>query len=160
MTTHHCMEMLSTVFRRLRRSRRGNVAIEFGFMVPIFILLTLAAVELGRLGSEWMRLEHAADAGTQYGIYDQGNAGDIPGMISAARSDADDTTNQLGISARRYCRCPESTTDEPCSTTCADGKFSPMYVEVSVSRDLAAMIPLMGLPLSYPIAVTHTSRVR
>ena len=160
MTTHHCMEMLSTVFRRLRRSRRGNVAIEFGFMVPIFILLTLAAVELGRLGSEWMRLEHAADAGTQYGIYDQGNAGDIPGMIKAARSDADDTTNQLTIGARRYCRCPGSGTEVSCSTTCPDGKFSPMYVEVSVSSNLAAMIPLMGLPLSYPISVKHTSRVR
>lgn len=160
MTAHHLVETVSIVFRRLHRNRQGNVAIEFALMIPIFILLTLAAVELGSLGVQWMRMEHAADAGTQYGIYDQGNAGDKAGMINAARMDADDTTNTLDIDANHYCQCPESTTPDSCSTTCADGKFAPMYVWTSVAGNLTAIIPLAGLPLSYPISVKHTSRVR
>jgi hypothetical protein len=124
------------------------------------ILLTLAAVELGRLGSEWTRLKHAAHAATQYGIQDQANAANIPGMIAAARADADDTANELAIDARRYCLCPGAVTEAACSETCPDGKFSPMYVEVSVSRDLAAVIPYASLPISYPIAVQDTNRVR
>ena len=93
-------------FRSLLGSRRGNVAIEFAFIAPILILLTLAAVKLGRLGSEWTRVKHAANAGTQFGVQDQANAANAQGMIDAARLDADDTTNELAITARRYCRCP------------------------------------------------------
>ena len=151
---------LLALLGRLCGSRRGNVAIEFGFLVPILVLLTLAAVELGRLGSEYTRVKHAAHAGTQYGTKDQSNAANVPGIIQAARSDAEDTAKELTIAARRYCRCPTASSEVACSTTCSDGKFSPMFVEVSVSRDLTPIIPYAGLPLSYPISVQNTGRVR
>ena len=160
MTPSHRMEAPAGFFRNLRLNTRGNVTTEFAILVPVLILLTLAAIELGRLGSEWTRLKHAAYAATQYGMQDQANAANIPGMIAAARADADDTENELTIDARRYCLCPGSAAEVNCSATCADGKFSPMYVEVSVSRDLAAVIPYLSLPLSYPIAVEDTNRVR
>ena len=148
------------MMRRVICCERGNVVTEFAFLAPVLILLTLAAVELGRLGNEWTRLKHAAYAATQYGIQDQANAANTAGMIAAARADADDTGNQLSVSARRFCLCPESSTEVACSAVCADGKFSPMYVEVTVSRELAAIVPYAGLPDSYPIAVQDTNRVR
>ena len=160
MTPSRPMEAPVGFSRNLCLNARGNVTTEFAFLVPILILLTLAAIELGRLGSEWTRLKHAAHAATQYGIQDQANAANIPGMIAAARADADDTGSELTVDARRYCLCPESASEVDCSATCADGKFSPMYVEVSVSRDLAAVIPYLSLPSSYPIAVQDTNRVR
>lgn len=159
MTPSHPLD--APVFARtLCRNARGNVTTEFAFLVPILILLTLAAIELGRLGTEWTRMKHAAQAATQYGMQDQANAANVPGMIAAARADADDTGNELTIDARRYCLCPESAAEVDCSAACADGKFSPMFVEVSVSRDLDAVLPYMSLPLSYPIAVQDTNRVR
>ena len=149
-----------TVRALLGMDRRGNVAIEFGFMVPVFILLTLGAVELGRLGTEWSRLTHAAYAGVQFGIKDQANAANIPGMVQAARDDADDAPNELAITARRYCQCPEAAVEVACSATCVDDKFTPMFVEVTATRDLAAIIPYADLPVSYPISVQRTARVR
>lgn len=160
MAQSHLTEASAGRSQSVWRNNRGNVATEFAFLVPVLILLTLAAVELGRLGSEWTRLKHAAHAATQYGIQDQANAANVPGMIAAARADADDTTNELAIGARRYCLCSGAATEVACSETCPDGKFTPMYVEVSVSRDLAAVIPYAGLPISYPIAVQDTNRVR
>lgn len=151
---------LKSVRSLVCRDRRGNVAIEFGFMVPVFILLTLGAVELGRLGTEWSRLTHAAYSGVQYGIKDQANAANIPGMVQAARDDADDATNELSITARRYCQCPEAAVEVACSATCVDDKFTPMFVEVTATRDLAAIIPYADLPVSYPISVERTGRVR
>jgi hypothetical protein len=144
----------------LRSAVRGNVAIEFGFIAPILILLTLGAVELGRLGTEWTRVKHAANAGTQFGIQDQSNAANTQGMIDAARLDADDTANELSITARRYCRCPGAASEGLCSEKCADDSFSPMYVEVNVSRNLAALIPYIELPKSYAISAQNTDRVR
>ena len=142
------------------RSRRGNVVVEFGFLVPVLMLLTLGAIELGRLGTEWTRVKHAAQAGTQFGVQDQANAANTQGMIDAARFDADDTANELTISARRYCLCPGEVTEVQCSEKCADDNFSPMYVEVSVSQDLDALIPYFNLPISYPISAQNTGRVR
>ena len=140
--------------------QRGNVIIEFAFMLPVFILVTLGAVELGRAGTDWSRLTHAAYSGVQYGIKDQANAANIPGMIQAARDDADDTANELTITARRYCSCPETSAEAVCSTTCADDGFIPMFVEVTTTRDLGAIIPYANLPVSYPISVQRTGRVR
>ena len=150
----------NTIRTLVGRDRRGNVAIEFGFIVPIFILLTLGAVELGRAGTEWSRLTHAAYAGVQFGVKDQGNAADTAGMVQAARDDADDPSNELSITARRYCQCPESTSEVACSTTCVDTKYTPMFVEVTAARDLGAIIPYASLPVSYPISVQRTGRVR
>lgn len=151
---------LPGLLRGPARSRRGNVAVEFGFLVPVLMLLTLGAVELGRLGTEWTRVKHAAQAGTQFGVQDQANAANAQGMVNAARFDADDTANELTISARRYCRCPGAAAEVQCSEKCADDNFSPMYVEVSVSQDLDALIPYFNLPVSYPIAAQNTGRVR
>lgn len=144
------------------RSRRGNVVIEFAFLVPVLMLLTLGAIELGRLGTEWTRVKHAANAGTQFGVQDQANAANSQGMIDAARFDADDTANELLFNPppRRYCLCPGETTEVQCSEKCADDNFSPMYVEVTISRELPALIPYLNLPISYPISVTNTGRVR
>lgn len=151
---------LRGLIRGPARSSSGNVVIEFAFLVPVLLLLTLGAVELGRLGTEWTRVKHAAHAGTQFGVQDQANAANTQGMIDAARLDADDTDNELTIAARRYCRCPGQTTEVQCSEKCADDNFSPMYVEVTVSRDLAALIPYLDLPVSYPISAENTGRVR
>lgn len=160
------MTMLRSVYtlgawvRSLIHARQGNVAIEFAFIAPVVILLTLAAVELGRVGTEWTRVKHAAHAGTQFGIQDQANAANAQGMVDAARFDADDSTNELEISARRYCRCPGTTAEVACSEKCPDDTFSPMYVEVNVSQDIAALIPYLDLPKSYAISAQNTGRVR
>ena len=39
-------------FNRLRRDRRGAAAIEFGLLVPLFMLFLLGAIEFGRALSQ------------------------------------------------------------------------------------------------------------
>ena len=146
--------------RRLLHCRKGNVAIEFGFMVPVFVLLALAGVELSRLAIEWSRITHAASAGALYGMQDQTNAADITGMEQAARDDASDTTNSLIVTARTFCQCLGVAAEIVCTTNCTDGKYPPMFVEVRVEEPLSAVMPYLNLPPSYALEVVNVSRVR
>lgn len=161
MALNHEGSFLATICRRLRRCSRGNVAIEFGFMVPVFLFTVLAAAELGRLGIQWATVTNAAKAGAQFGVQDQAAAANIAGMEQAARDDAGDINNLLTVAARQYCRCPGTTVETPCSDECvADTTYPPLYVEVTVSQTLNAIYAYMSLPSSYAISSTATSRVR
>ena len=147
---------------RLWSGEKGNVAIEFGFMVPVFVLLAVSGVELTRLGVEWSRITHAASAGALYGVQDQTNATDIAGMEQAARDDAGDTANLLTVTASNFCQCLGTSTKLDCSTApnCTDGKYPPMFVEVKVEESLGAFLPYLNLPAGYALSSTNTSRVR
>ncbi|MDH3704308.1 MAG: pilus assembly protein [Alphaproteobacteria bacterium] len=152
---------MGALCRRLRRCRRGNVAIEFGFMVPVFLMLAFAGVELGRLSVEWSRLTQAASAGTLYGVQDYASAFDNDGQEAAAREDAGDVTNQLAITAETVCICPGTTAELVCTTApnCGDGKYAPAYVRVTIQEDLSAFLSYLNIPATYPITVSNMARV-
>ncbi len=48
---------------RFRRSRRGAVVVEFGLLLPLFILLVIGVVEFGRLLSQRTAIEKGLRAG-------------------------------------------------------------------------------------------------
>ncbi len=50
-------------FNRLRRDRRGAAAIEFGLLVPLFMLFLLGAIEFGRALAQSNAVEKGVRAG-------------------------------------------------------------------------------------------------
>lgn len=57
---------LPTRLRRLRRDRRGTVAIEFGFALPVLILLTVGLIDFSILLWRTSTVENAASEGARY----------------------------------------------------------------------------------------------
>jgi Flp pilus assembly protein TadG len=145
--------------RALRHSKAGAVSIELAFFVPVVAVMVTGSIEFGRLGLEQVRIASAARAGAQYGVYDLSSAGDIDGIIDAARLDADDVTNALNVTAAQTCRCPNGTV-QACTITCSDGEFAPLYVEVSVSQDVDLWFSFPGVPDTVTLAANSSMRLR
>ncbi len=143
----------------LRHAVRGAVSVELAFFIPVAAVLITGAIEFGRLGLEQVRLTSAAHAGAQYGTYDLSSASDIDGMIEAARLDADDVTNSLTVTATKTCRCPDGT-EQACTIECADGRYAPLYVEVSVSESVDLWFGFPGVPSSITLAANSSMRIR
>ncbi len=144
---------------RLRRSQRGAISVELAFFIPVALAMITGAIEFGRLGLEQVRLASAARAGAQYGIYDLSSAGDIAGIINAARIDADDVNNSLTVTAVQTCRCPNGTV-QACTLTCSDGEYAPLYVEVQVSEDVDLWFGFPGVPSTITLAANSSMRLR
>jgi hypothetical protein len=135
------------------------VSIELAFFIPVVAVMLAGSIEFGRLGIEQVRIASAARAGAQYGVYDLSSAGDISGIIDAARLDADDVTNALTVTAAQTCRCPDGTV-QACTITCSDGEFAPLYVEVSVSEDVDLWFSFPGVPDTITLAANSSMRLR
>jgi Flp pilus assembly protein TadG len=157
-----CRNMIYRIAARafaLRHCARGTAAIELAFFVPVAAVMMTGAIEFGRLGIEQVRIASAARAATQYGIYDLSSAGDIDGMIAAARLDADDVTNALTVSAVRICRCPDGT-EQLCTISCSDGEYAPLYVEVSITEAVDLWFGFPGVPATINLSANSSMRLR
>ena len=137
--------------RRFLRCARGNVAVEFGFLVPLLVIMALGAFDFGRYGLGLLRVSSAARAGVLYGTLDHSTANDIANMVQHARDDAVDPTNELSVAARQFCRCP-SGAEVACSTVCTDGAYPPLYVEVTVTDNLDLLFNYPGVPTTVTMA--------
>lgn len=147
------------LMRRLWRCPRGNVAVEFGFLVPLLVIMALGAFDFGRYGLGLLRVSSAARAGVQYGTLDHSTANDIANMIQSARDDAVDPANALSVAARQFCRCP-SGAEVACSPPCPDGAAPPLYVEVTVADTLDLLFAYPGVPSPVTLAAGSRRRVR
>lgn len=148
----------SRVFAQ-RHCTRGAVSVELAFFIPIAVAMIAGAVEFGRLGLEQVRLASAAHAGAQYGIYDLSSAGNIDGIVEAARIDADDVSNALTVTAAKTCRCPDGTV-QACNISCSDGEYAPLYVEVSVTEAVDLWFSFPGVPSTITLAANSSMRLR
>jgi Flp pilus assembly protein TadG len=59
---------LSGLWRRLRSDRRGAMAIEFGFALPVLILITVGLIDVSMLLWSTSTIENAAAEGARYAI--------------------------------------------------------------------------------------------
>ncbi|MCZ6605193.1 MAG: TadE/TadG family type IV pilus assembly protein [Alphaproteobacteria bacterium] len=146
--------------RRLSGGQQGNALIEFAIVVMVLAVLGVGMFDFGRYGLLYTRAYNAARAGTQYGIQSQGTAVDFNGMVDAARTDASDDNDELNVVARRYCMCPETSTETACTGTCGDGKFVPIFVEVTVRDTLDFLFTYPGVADTLQIATRSEMRVR
>lgn len=146
-----------SVLRGLRASS-GAASIELGFVIPVLVLLAVGMYDFGRLGLEKITMTSAARAGAQYGTQGVALAGDVDGMIGAARTDAGDAA--LDVAARQFCSCPGMGELPSCSASCPDGEFSLMYVEVTAQDQVNLLFDYPGIGSPKAVAATARMRVR
>ncbi len=144
---------------RFWSSTDGGATVELAVMIPVIALLGVGSFDFGRLALEKMAANSAARAGAQFGTLDFATAGNINGIVQAARDDAGDANNELDVTARMFCFCPGQG-ELVCTATCADDSFSMMYVEVTVADDYDLLMDYPGIASPYPIQSTVRMRVR
>ena len=130
---------------RLHMGTRGNLTVEFAFIAPLLILFSFAALELGHVLLERLRMATAAEAALQYALQDHATAYDRAGIIAAAKNSAGPRSSGYRVEPRPYCTCAAAT-EVSCSASCADASDPRTYIEVSVS---GAVAPLVSYPFPF-----------
>ncbi len=87
---------LSRHWRRLRADRRGALAIEFGFALPVLILITAGLFDVSLLLWSSSTIENAAAEGARFAVV---NGGASPTPASAADIETYIRTQAVGVPA-------------------------------------------------------------
>jgi len=157
-------QLLSRGFKALARSDAGAAAVELAVILPVLTLLAIGAADYGRSYFAGITVSHAARTGAQYGAQNTYYSGDFAGMNAAAIQDAGDV-GAIRVSSSRFCRCPDSTTDVSCTTTCTDPQNPQIvepetFVSVTTSKTLPFLLRYPGLPTGSTVTRTVILRVQ
>lgn len=131
---------------------------EFTFIVPVIMLLTLGVVNFGLVIEQGIAVSAAAHAGAEYGAV-EGNENNLTGMQNAATV----STNAVSISAvaSTWCTCSvNSGTVVACTSTCNTYDLPVQYVQVKTTATVPVLIPYLGLTGSVRLAGLSLLRAR
>jgi Flp pilus assembly protein TadG len=138
----------------------GQAFVELALVLPIFIVLLVAAAEIGRIAYANIEVSNAARAGVAYGAQNHVTASDNAGIQLAATNDAPNITN-IVATATQVCSCSDGT-----AITCANAGarcLSPARilesVQVSTSAPINTLFHLPGIPASLTLRGQATMRV-
>lgn len=141
----------------LLRGEHGGSLVEMALMVPMFVLLLFAAVDLGRAIYLSTEIEGAAHAAAAYGSQ---NPTDTTGMTTAAQDDAPDVPN-LQVGTPTYgCECSDgSSYSANCATSPSCPSNNVVYrVNITVSGTYRPLLAWPGFPSSIPLSSSASMR--
>lgn len=151
------------ILRAFADLESGAIAVEFGYLLPVLLVLILAAGEVGFAISDQLTVQAAARAGTHYGLKmppSAGNLGPVINSVKAALPGSWQTANAVNkpvVAASIECEC-EFTGPIQCGLSCAKGERSQSYLKVDVSKVHASVISLRGWKPR--LTLKNSSRVR
>jgi Flp pilus assembly protein TadG len=133
----------------------GASFVELALVLPLFLLMLVPVVDLGRGFYAAIEVASAAHAGAMYGVE---NPNDTDGMIKAAKIGA---SNLSAITATAVygCECSDGTSPvESCTSTPNCTYNYVTYVDVAVTSPYRTVFGYPGLPSS--INITREFRLR
>ena len=140
------------------RGRAGVAMLELALVLPLLMLMLLGAIDFARVYYESIAVASAARAGAQYGAQKVTTSGDFAGMQQAALNDLTGVTG-VTVTASRYCQCPNGSTVNCTTGTCAGTQINPrIYVTVTVTKTFTTLFPYPGIP--NPVVLTRVATVR
>lgn len=93
------------MMKRRFRDETGAALVEMALTAPLFILLMLGGIELGRIAYYAIEIQNAARAGASYGAVNIGNAANTSNIQQASKNDAPDISNLVVVTPGRTCVC-------------------------------------------------------
>jgi Flp pilus assembly protein TadG len=124
------------MMRRLIADTRGNVAVEFALVMPVFVMLVMGLAEFGFIARERSTLDAAARAGLQVILEDPTDTSEAEELALEIAPDAD-------VEAVTECECPDGT-PTGCNATCS-GALPLRFVTVTATADWPLIFPWPGL---------------
>jgi Flp pilus assembly protein TadG len=157
---------------RLRRLQCGQAIIEMALMLPIFLILTIGIIEIGRYSYDGILIGNAARAGTAYGARSLGLSADTPGITKAVQNDYLNNGQQASTltvpTPVLTCGCDNagvvSDTASACfptgslPPTCSTGHWV-VILHVTASGTFNSIFNYPGIPASITISRTSVMRV-
>lgn len=144
--------------RRSRRLSSGQSLVEFALVLPVFLLLVLMAVDLGRLFYSYVTIHNSARVAANY-------AGLNPNASFIAGSAYDSTTKQEGLAGlSSVCPLPAGTsTPVPVFTDSALDTNSTTRdlgddATVSVSCRFKVLTPIVGAIVGNNVTLSASAR--
>lgn len=131
------------------RGSEGASFVELALILPIFLLIFIPAVDIGRAFYVSIEVASAAQAGAAYGIE---NPTDVSGMKTASTSGASNLLN-VTATATYGCECSDGTSaSTSCATipTCAYNYVN--YVDVVATAPYSTTFGYPGLPSSMNVS--------
>lgn len=159
------------------RDNCGAALVELALTTPLFILLLMGSVELGRIAYYAIEVANAARAGASFGAVNKGNAADDANILNAAKSDAPDLPNLIAT-PNHSCVCETidnstkpaitsfnpSITSSPAAADCKSTTITSCtvvtstsaqkiveFVTVSTQADVDPIVHVPGLPTLYTL---------
>ena len=147
------------------RPDSGQSIVELALLTPLFLLLVVGAIEVGRYATRAIELGNAARAGAAYGARDHFAAADLPGITGAACQDFQGgNTCDLTITKAYLCQCDNSGTVDPAGIDCTTGSCPApdrevVSLQVTAQGTFTALFTYPGIPSPITISKTATMRI-
>ena len=145
----------ASMMRRDLGQDMGQAFVELALVLPIFILLLVGAVEVGRLAYASIEVSNAARAAVAYAAQSHTTAKDSTNIQTAATNDAPDVTS-LTATPTFSCSCEGltgtitafSSCDNTVTnlTTCPSPSRIAVYVQVTTQAQVATLFHFPGIP--------------
>ena len=149
------MNVLQKMVRRSKVECEGSSFVELAFVMPLFLMMLIPAVDIGRALYAAIEVESAAEAGAMYGVQ---NPGDITGMVSASKSGASNLSN-LTATATYGCECSDGSGAVALCTTTPSCTYNYVtYIDVVASAAYSTSFKYPGLPAS--MSISRETRMR
>lgn len=154
------MNTITKLLRRLR-SNRGSSVVEFAVLTPLLLMLTLGAIDFGRVFVEANEMASGANAGVVYGARRMIDSQDFAGIQAAALADTENAENATAV-VERFCDCP----DNPgVAVSCIDGTcvnygLPRVYVRTRITKTFTTFGRYPGVPYSVPMTMNGFMRVQ
>ena len=127
----------------------GSSFVELAIVLPMFFLMFVPAVDIGRAFYAYIEVASAAQAGAAYGMQ---NPSDVSGMQSAAIAGTINLPN-VTSTASYGCECSDGTSSvASCSSTPSCSTNYVNYVDVTASSTYGPIFNYPGLPSSMNIS--------
>ena len=152
-------DLLHRSFLQLVDCVQGIAAIEFAFIVPVLLIMSIATFDLGEGAYRDMQVQNAAQAGAEYAIAHGFDATSISNAVKSATSFAG-----IGVSPapNQFCGCASSTgiSSVSCNSKCPNGLGPGTYVTVSTQGTYTTIIPYPMMPSSFTFKAQSTARIQ
>lgn len=143
--------------RDLHRDEDGAAMVEFAVFFPVFIVLLIGLIEIGRFANFAIVVADSARAGVQYGAQNIITAADTAGMNSMALTDGKNVSG-LTSSASHYCKCSDGSASTCLPTDCSLSHRI-LWVQVTTKAPFSPLFGIPGLPGTFNVQETAVRRV-
>lgn len=135
------------------QAAKGNVVIEFAFVLPLLILILSGVINFGLILANKNQLNGVVSAGILYGF---GNSS-VPAAVQLAMTNSTTNLSPLTTTATTFCQCLDGT--QPlCTDTCPGGITPPKYVTVTAQSQVNLIA--VNFVLTNPFVTTAQGTIR
>lgn len=163
------------------RDNRGAALVELALTMPLLLLITIGAAELGRIAYFAIEVESSARAGSSFGAVNINNAVQTATIEQAALNDAPNLPSMVATASNQcVCETLDTSTNVPsynptsgtvsctnsavtapnCTTVnTTEAQYVISYVVVSTTATVSTMFHYPGIPSSFTLNGYSETRV-